>query len=97
MYASIRRYNVNAAAMAEVIQRVDEDFAPLIRRAPGFVSYNLVQVSDHTVISISLFVDQEGAEESNRIAANWVAPNIGSLVQGLAQTIEGPVVVHCVK
>ncbi|MBV9471231.1 MAG: hypothetical protein JO316_16975 [Abitibacteriaceae bacterium] len=97
MYASIRRYNVNPGAMTEMVQKVEEGFAPLIRRAPGLVSYNLIQVSDHTLISISLFTDQEGAEESNRIAANWVAPNVGNLVQGLAQTIEGPVVVHCVK
>ena len=53
-------------------------FAAFISQAPGFVAYYIVDAGNHVVASISLFQDQAGAEESNRMAADWVKENIAA-------------------
>jgi hypothetical protein len=45
-------------------------------------------------MSISLFEDQSGAEESNRRAADWNRENIASLLQNPPQITAGEVVTH---
>ena len=85
MYASIRRSRSDRGS--EVVRRVGGEFVALLRRAPGFVSYHLVDAGNGTFVSVSLFETREGAEESNRIAAAWVAQNVAPLVQGRPDVI----------
>ena len=47
-----------------------------------FVAYYVVDTGNDVVASVSVFQDQAGAEESNRMAAGWVKENIASLVSG---------------
>ena len=39
MYVAVRRYQVKAGSMDEIVRRAQEGFVPLIRQAPGFVAY----------------------------------------------------------
>ena len=94
MYASIRRYKTSPGAGAELAQRVNQGFVPIISKAPGFVAYYLVDAGNDVVASVSVFQDQAGAEESNRMAANWVKENIASLVSGPPEITAGAVTVH---
>jgi hypothetical protein len=80
--------------MDEIRQRVNEGFVPIITKAPGFVAYYLVDAGDDVVASISVFQEQAGAKESNRMAADWVRENIASLVASGPEITAGEVVVH---
>jgi hypothetical protein len=92
MYASIRRYKVSS--VDEVVRRASEGFVPLISQGPGFMAYYIVDAGEGVVASISLFETQAGAEESNRMAADWVKENIAPLVSGPPEITAGEVRVH---
>ena len=94
MYASIRRYKVSPGAAAEIAQRVNQGFVPIISKAPGFAAYYIVDAGNDIVASISVFQDYAGAEESNRMAADWVKKNIASLFSGPPEITAGAVTVH---
>jgi len=94
MYASIRRYKSSPGGAAELARRVNQGFVPIISKAPGFVAYYVVDAGNDVVASVSVFQDQAGAEESNRMAADWVKDNIAALVTGAPEITAGAVTVH---
>ena len=94
MYLSIRRYHVKLGAMAEITQKVNQGFVPIISQVPGFVAYYLVDVGDDVGATVSVFQDQAGAEESNRMAADWVRQHIASLVASVPEITAGEVTAY---
>ena len=94
MYASIRRYKTSPGAAAELARRVNQGFVPIISQAPGFVAYYVVDAGNDVVASVSVFQDQAGSEESNRMAADWVKENIASLLPAPPEITAGAVTVH---
>jgi heme-degrading monooxygenase HmoA len=94
MYASIRRYKTTPGRVDELVQRVNQGFVPLVSRAPGFVGYFVLDAGSDVVASVSIFQDEAGAEESNRLAADWVRANIASLFEGPPEITAGEVRVH---
>ena len=94
MYASIRRYQVDPDSVDEVVKRAEERFVPIVSGAPGFNAYYLVNAGDGVVASISVFEDQAGAEESNKLAADWVKDNLAALVTGPPEITAGEVALH---
>jgi hypothetical protein len=93
MYVSIRRYKTSPGGAAEVSLRVNQGFVPIISKAPGFVAYYVVDTGNDIIASISVFQDQVGSEESNRLAAGWVKENIASLLSP-PEITAGAVTVH---
>jgi hypothetical protein len=69
-------------------------FVPLIAETPGFEAYYLADAGNGVVVSISLFEDRAGAEESSRGAAEWVRRNLADLVRRPPEVLTGEVVVH---
>ena len=94
MYASIRRYQVDPDSVDEVVRLAEEGFVPIVSGAPGFNAYYLVNAGDGVVASISVFEDQAGAEESNKLAADWVKDNLAALVTGPPEITAGKVALH---
>lgn len=95
MYTSIRRYTLtDAVSVEEVTQRVNEGFVPIISQTPGFVAYYLIDAGEGVVVSISIFGDEAGAEESNRRAADWVKQNMSHATSGAPQLTAGSVIVQ---
>ena len=94
MYASIRRYQVDPDSVDEVVRQAEEGFVPIVSGAPGFNAYYLVNAGDGVVASISLFEDQAGAEESNKLAADWVKDTLAALVTGPPEITAGEVALH---
>ncbi len=72
MHVTIRRYQLDPDWVDLLLRRVNEEFVPMIRDAPGFLAYYALDAGDGTVASVSVFESQAGAEESNRMAADWV-------------------------
>jgi quinol monooxygenase YgiN len=99
MFAAIRYYQAEPPSIDEVIRRVEEGFVPVIRDMVGFVSYFVLVPSDREdeIVSVSVFEDQQSAEESNRKATEWVAQNLEELLRPVPEYAEGQVVVYEAK
>jgi hypothetical protein len=94
MYASVRRYETDPGSVDELMRRVEEGFVPIISKAPGFVAYYALDAGEGVVASITVFEDQAGAEESDRMAADWVKENVASLLPTPPEVTAGDVRVH---
>ncbi len=96
MFAAIRHYQTNPDSVDEVVRRVREDFVPIIRETPGFVSYFVLDSGQGEIGSVSVFEDRRSAEESNRKAEEWVRQNLSELLPS-PQFAAGEVVVYEAK
>jgi hypothetical protein len=96
MFAAIRYYQADPPSIEEVVRRVQEDLVPLIRDVEGFVSYFILLPSEREgdIVSVSVFGDQQSAEESNRKAAEWVVHNLSDLLRPTPEFAGGRVVVY---
>ena len=96
MFAAIRYYQADPPSIDEVVRRVQEDFVPLIRDMRGFVSYFILVPSEREedIVSVSVFEDQQSAEESNTKAAEWVVQNLSELLLPTPEFASGQVVVY---
>jgi hypothetical protein len=95
MYVSIRRYDLaEGADVKELAGHVTDVFIPTLSDAPGFKAYYVIDAGDGVVAAISVFEHRAGAEESNRLAADYVRANIASLVVGPPEVTQGNVVVR---
>ena len=97
MYASVRLSRGLPGSAHEVVQRIQQDFVPLLSKIPGFVSYYAVVTGGDTITGISIFEDQAGAEESGRLAVQWVRENISPLMAAPLEVRSGEVAVHVGK
>ncbi|MDQ4144098.1 MAG: hypothetical protein M3198_10225 [Actinomycetota bacterium] len=93
MYATVRRYE-GVTDPGEAGRRVEEGFVPIISAVPGFLAYYWVDAGNGVMVSTSVFESREGAEESNRKAADWVKENLASLLPNPPEITAGEVVAH---
>jgi len=93
MYATVRRYD-GVTDPREAGRRVNEGFVPIISTASGFLAYYWVDAGDGVMVSTTVFESRDGAEESNRKAADWVKENLASLLPNPPQITAGEVVAH---
>ncbi len=92
MYMSVRRYTTSGPTA--VIERiVTEGFVPIIRAAPGFIAFYVVEGGNGSLASVSIFADEAGAEASNRMAAGYIAEHLASRL-ALQDVVAGSVVVE---
>lgn len=76
MYASTRTYRVQSGSIEDLMHRIDRDFAEALSQEPGFVSYQAVDLGQGRLCTMSVFDTAEQAEESNELAAQWVAQEL---------------------
>jgi hypothetical protein len=79
--------------MDDLMHRVDRDFADALAQEPGFTGYQVVATGADTLMSISIFSDQQAAERSNEIAAQWVADDLAEFGIERMGAITGEVMV----
>jgi hypothetical protein len=73
MHATIRRYEgVDQSRTDELIKKVDETLVPRLSNLPGFEGYYLIEAGNGVMSSIGLFDTSAQADESTRVAADWV-------------------------
>jgi hypothetical protein len=77
MYAVIRAYPGNSDLADALVER-EEEVRQLIGGIDGFKAYYLLKLTEGTS-TVSVFENREGAEESTRVAAAWVAENLPDL------------------
>lgn len=91
MYAVIRKYHFDPDISAELDRTIQESFVPLIKSVPGFVAYYWLDDGAGTGASFSVFQDQAGAEESVRVAAQFVAQHLREVSLGSPEITQGEV------
>ena len=96
MFAAIRYYRTTTGSVDEVVQRVKEGFVPIIRDTPGFEAYLLLTPRQDEIVAVSVFEDQQSAEESNKRAEEWVEQNLNELLPA-PEFAEGEVAVYEAK
>jgi hypothetical protein len=94
MFAVIRHYRFDAKNGAEIDRHVREGFVPLIKKAKGFVRYYWLDTGRGEGASVSVFNDKAGADESVRLAAEYVRDHLSKLLTQKPEIIEGPVKAH---
>jgi hypothetical protein len=91
MHAAIRQYQVDPGSVDEFRRGVNEGFLPTIKDVYGFQAYYAVDAGGGRLATVSVFDDRAGAEESTRMAADWIRQNMASLVPNPPEVLEGEV------
>lgn len=73
MHVTVRNYP-GSADLIDLLVENEDTVRSLISGIEGFRAYYLVRTDDGG-LSISVFDNESGAEESNRVAADWVREN----------------------
>jgi hypothetical protein len=94
-YIVIRRYQLLPdAAMDDLVERVNEGFVPIVSQIPGFQEYLFVDAGNGAHLTISLYDDPSGAEQSTQDAASWAAGAVAELIEGPPEVTMGWVRIH---
>ena len=73
MHATIRRYEgIDQARTDELTKKVGETLIPRLSNVDGFRGYYLIEAGDGVMSSVDFFETLEQADESTRLASNWV-------------------------
>ena len=93
MYAMVRRYRADQEDVDEIAHRVDQEFAETISGETGFCDYQVIDCGDGTIVSITMFADEEGARRSNQMASEWVGQALGDMRMERTDAFGGEVLV----
>jgi hypothetical protein len=83
---------MDPASFDEVNRQVNEGFIPIIKDADGFLAYYVVDAGAGEIATVSVFEDQAGAEESVRMAADFIRQNLAALLPNPPEITAGEVV-----
>jgi hypothetical protein len=97
MYAAIRRYHTDPDSVDEVARLVNEEFVDIVSGMPGFVAYFVLNAGQGEIGSVSVFEDQQSAEESNSRAEEWVKQSLSELLPTPADFAGGEVIAYKAK
>jgi hypothetical protein len=96
MFATIRRYeSIDQARASELVKKADETLLPSLTELPGFSGYSLIEAGDGVMSSITYFDTSAHADESARLASNWVREQkLETALPNAPKITSGEVVVH---
>lgn len=89
MFASIRKYNGFPLLSDELVKHQDA-IKNMLRPIKGFHAYYMVRTNDG-IVSMTVCEDRTGAEESNRVASNWLKNNLPTFATAVPETTVGEV------
>jgi hypothetical protein len=98
MYASVRKYSVDADRVEELMHRVDEKFADRLADTPGFVAYQAIDVGvdragEGRVFAITVCTDRAAADRSAELAAEFVRDELPDIKVERVEAATGEVAV----
>ena len=94
MFAVIRHYRFNPKDSDEIDRRIREEFVPIVKKAKGFVRYYWLDSGNGDGASLSVFKDKAGADQSVRLAAEYVKERLSELFTEKPEIIEVPIKAH---
>lgn len=75
MYATVRSY-AGSSELVDALVENESSVRQLIDGIDGFKAYYLIRCDDGGAVSVSVYDDRSGADESNRVAAKWIRENL---------------------
>jgi hypothetical protein len=96
MFATIRRYeSVDTGHTDELVKKADETLVPSLSELPGFNGYYLIEAGNGIMSSIGFYDTAEHADESTRVATDWVREQkLESVLPNSPKITTGEVVVQ---
>jgi hypothetical protein len=96
MYATIRRYEaIDQSRTSELVKKVDETLVPRLSKLPGFSGYHLIEAGNGVMSSVGFFDTSAQADESTRVASNWVREEkLETALPNPPKVTAGEVIVH---
>ena len=94
MFAVIRHYHFDKNNSAAISRAIREEFVPIVRKARGFQHYYWLDSGEGEGASFGIFSDKAGADESVRLAADYVRDRLSKLLTQKPEVIEGPIEAH---
>jgi len=96
MYATIRRYDaIDQARTSELVKKAEDNLVPRMSELPGFNGYFLIEAGNGVLSSVGFFDTAAHAEESTRVASNWVREEkLETALPNPPKITNGKVLVH---
>jgi hypothetical protein len=96
MFATVKRYEgIDATHKDELTKKVGESLAPRLSKLPGFSGYFLIDTGEGVMSSIGLFDTSTQANESTRVASEWVRDEkLDRILKNPPKVTDGEVIVH---
>jgi hypothetical protein len=96
MHATIRRYEgIDQSRTDELVENVGEKLLPRLSKMPGFSGYYLIEAGNGVMSSVGFFETSAQADESTRVAANWVRDEkLETALPNPPKITGGEVIVH---
>jgi hypothetical protein len=96
MHATIRRYEgIDQGRTDELVKNVNENLLPRLNKMPGFSGYYLIEADNGVMSSIDFFKTSAEADESTRVASNWVRDEkLETALPNPPKVTGGEVIVH---
>ena len=91
MFAVIRHYHFDKKDSAAIDRAIREEFVPIVRKAKGFQHYYWLDSGEGEGASFGMFNDKAGADESVRLAADYVREHLSKMLTQKPDVIEGPI------
>jgi hypothetical protein len=96
MHATVRRYEgIDQNSKDELTRKIGETLMPSLSKLPGFNGYYLIESGNGVFTSVGLFDSSSQAEESTRVASNWVVDQkLQSILPNPPKVTTGEVIAH---
>ena len=93
MHAVVRNYSGGGAKqLFDVLEEKKVDIEATLRKVPGLVTYTLLRSGDGGM-SVTVCNDKAGADESLKIAREWIKKNASNIQTNPPTVSEGSVIV----
>ena len=94
MHAVVRNYSgAGAKQLFDLLEQRKVEVESVIRKVPGLVSYTLVRSGDGGM-SVTVCEDKVGADESVKVAREWIQKNASNIHANPPVVTEGSVIVE---
>ena len=94
MHAVVRTYSgAGAKQLFDVLERQKAEVEATLRKVPGLVSYTLLRSGDGGM-SVTVCKDKAGADESLKVAREWIQKNASNIHANPPVVTEGSVILE---
>jgi hypothetical protein len=99
MHATIRRHEaIDQTRTSELVKKAEDVLVPRLSKLPGFNGYYLIEADNGVMSSVGFFDTAEDAEESTRVASDWVREEkLESALPNPPKITSGVVVMHTTR
>jgi hypothetical protein len=94
MYAAVRTYSgAGAKEFFDLLEKRKSEVEAVMRSVPGLVSYTLVRTGEGGT-AVTVCEDKSGADESTRLAKEWIQEHASELGSKLPAVDVGSVLIQ---